>query len=365
MLWVWILPVWVLGLLSGWVLFRRVTIPAGGDGVPPPAGRLSVIVPARNEERNLPHLLQSLREQTLRPYEVIVVDDCSTDRTREIAESFGVTVISIAELPPGWTGKNWAIWNGYKRSSGDLIAFLDADIRLAPEALEALAKARERTGGVVSVVPYHVTEKWHERLALVTNILGIFAFASPFERRNPRKGLYGSCILTSREDYEKVRGHESIRGEILDDLNLGARYRQAGIPVTNYLGRGFVSFRMYEQGLRSEIQGFGKGAALSTSTLTTGTIALTAVWLIGLLVSECAVFLWATSWIAPLLIGYGLYTLQIFYFVKYTGRFGFVIVPLHVLSGFFFVFVMLYSLCRVTFVGHVTWKGRDIRVGGR
>ncbi|WP_276355143.1 glycosyltransferase family 2 protein [Cohnella caldifontis] len=365
MVWVWILPLTVLGLISGLALFRRVTIPATDAGSPPPAAKLSVIIPARDEERNLPHLLQSLRDQTFQPFEVIVVDDFSSDRTRETAESFGVSVIANAELPPGWTGKNWALWNGYAHATGDLIAFLDADIRLSPGALEALVKARERAGGVISVVPYHVTEKWHERLALITNILGIFAFASPFERRNPKKGLYGSCIVTSREDYEKVRGHEGIRSEVLDDLNLGARYREAGIPVTNYLGCGFVSFRMYEQGIRSEIQGFGKGAVLSTAALTPGTIALTAIWLVGLLVAESAAFLWGTPWIAPLAIGYLLYMLQIFYFVKYTGRFGFAIVPLHVLSGLFFVFVMLYSLYRVTVVGQVTWKGRNIKVGGR
>ncbi|MBW7461652.1 glycosyltransferase, partial [Paenibacillus sepulcri] len=169
--------------------------------------------------------------------------------------------------PEGWTGKNWAVWNGYQQASGDLIAFLDADIRLEPKALEFLLHARERAGGVISVVPYHYTVKFYEKLAMITNILGVFAFMSPFENTNPRKGLYGSCILTAREDYEKIGGHQSVKSELLDDLNLGARYAQAGIPVVNFIGSGLVSFRMYPGGIRHEIEGFAKGAALSTSAL--------------------------------------------------------------------------------------------------
>ncbi|MDB4867998.1 MAG: glycosyltransferase [Cohnella sp.] len=360
---IWILPL-VISCLAGFVLFRANKVPIGNE----PSlltGKLSVIIPARDEEANLPHLLGSLQAQTFQPFEIIVVDDFSVDTTKETAESFGVTVLENTPLPPGWTGKNWAVWNGYSRASGDLIAFLDADIRLAPHALESLVKARTTTGGVVSIVPYHYTEKLYERLALITNILGVFAFTSPFEKSNPKKGLYGSCILTTREDYDKVNGHESIKSELLDDLNLGAKYTEAGIPVTNFIGHGMVSFRMYAQGIRSEVQGFGKGAVLSTSSLSLGTILLVAVWLAGLIVSESAFFAINTSWAVPLLIGYILYTLQLFYFVKYVGRFGIAMLLLHFLSGLFFIFVMVYSIYHVTVLGHVPWKGRHIKVGGR
>ncbi|QHT58965.1 glycosyltransferase [Paenibacillus lycopersici] len=352
---------------TGLILFRRSTIPFRRRSDPrlKEEPKLSVIIPARNEERNLPHLLASLREQTAQPYEIIVVDDHSEDRTRAAAELYGVTVVEGAPLPPGWTGKNWAVWNGYKQASGDLIAFLDADVRLAPAALESLLAAREQEGGVISVVPFHVTERPHEKLALIPNLLGLFAFTSPFERTNPRKGLYGSCILTTRADYERAQGHEAIRSELLDDLNLGAKYREAGIPVTNFIGRGMVSFRMYPSGIRSEIEGFGKGAVLSTGRLNVRTTLLVAVWLIGLIVSEAAPFLlWTSLWL-PLVIGFALYTAQIYYFVRYTGRFGRWMPLLHVLSTAFFLFVMLYSAFQVVFLRRVAWKGRRIEVGGR
>ncbi|QHW31880.1 glycosyltransferase [Paenibacillus rhizovicinus] len=353
---------------SGLVLFHRNTIPVrrpSSSPLSPEKSKLSVIIPARNEERNLPHLLASLHVQTFKPFEIIVVDDNSEDRTRAAAESYGVTVVDGTPLPPGWTGKNWAVWNGYKRASGDLIAFLDADVRLGPVALESLVAARAQSGGVVSVVPFHHTEKLYEKLALIPNILGLFAFTSPFERTNPKKGLYGSCILTSRSDYEQAQGHEAVKSELLDDLNLGAKYREAGIPVTNFIGRDKVSFRMYPGGIRSEVEGFSKGAVLSTGKLNVRTTLLVAVWLIGLIAAEAAPFVLAASWAMPFIIGYVLYTLQIYYFVRYTGRFGRWMPALHPLSTLFFLFIMLYSVYQVAFLGRVAWKGRRVEVGGR
>ncbi len=379
-----------LGLLSGWRLFRKNFLEVSGDirpnappdaspGISPddPAGpgrngdprprsarRLSVVIPARNEAANLPHLLESLRSQTLRPEEIVVVDDGSEDGTGEIAARYGTKVVRLDNLPRGWTGKNWALWNGFRHTTGDLLVFLDADVRLAPRALEALVAARERTGGVISVVPYHVAPRFREKLALVFNLLGIFAFMSPFEANNARKGLYGSCIVTAREDYERVNGHAGVRSEVLDDLTLGARYAAAGIPVANFLGYGLVSFRMYPGGLRSAIEGFAKSAALSTSILRRETLLLCALWAIGLFMSELFFFLWHTPLGWLLAIGYVLYALQLFRLARYAGTFGVLMPALHVLPAWFFAGVMLYSVYQTSLLGRVNWKGRQIRVGG-
>lgn len=346
------------------VLFRRNSIPMGRQEAVTP-GKLSVIIPARNEANNLPILLQSLRNQTIQPFEIIVVDDHSVDLTKTIAESFGVTVIESPELPLGWTGKNWAVYNGYKKAAGDLIAFLDADVRLSPDALQSLLAARERTGGAISVVPYHETKKFYERLALIPCLLGVFAFTSPLERNNPNQGLYGACILVSREQYEQAGGHEGIKSELLDDLNLGAKFKAAGIPVNNFIGHGLVNFRMYPGGIRSEIEGFSKGAVLSTGKLSSFTILLVAIWIIGLIAAEAAPFLLGTSWWLPFAAGYVLYTAQIYYFARYTGKFGILLPTVHVISTVFFIGIMIYSIIQVVFFGHVAWKGRQVDVGGR
>jgi glycosyltransferase involved in cell wall biosynthesis len=357
----------VLQCLVGFVLFIRARLDARA-GTLREKRRVSVIIPARNEEGNLPHLLDSIRSQTYQPQEVIVVDDCSSDRTGEIAAGYGAKVIRNTELPDHWTGKNWALWNGFLQSTGDILVFFDADVRLAPRALERLLAAREKCGGAVSVVPYHYMERPYEKLSLVAYLLGVFAFTSPFESKNAKKGLYGSCIVVDRKNYEKVNGHQSVSGEVLDDLNLGRRLTEAGIPIENDIGGELVSFRMYPGGIASELQGFGKGAVISTSCLMPATVLLIAVWLVGLFATGFGVpvlLLAGRAWAWPFAAGYLLYALQILYFTKYTGGYGLAAPILHFVSSLFFVVIMLYSVYQVVFVGSVTWKGRQINVKGR
>ncbi len=354
----------IVECLSGFVLFSRTLIRRNNEPYRSDS-KVSVIIPARNEEKNLPHILQSLKNQTFKPHEIIVVDDFSEDKTKEIALENGVKLIENTQMPPGWTGKTWAVWNGFLNSSGDILVFLDADVRLAPDGLEMLLKTRERSGGVISVVPYHHTVKFYEKFALILNILGVFAFTSPFEKNSPEKGLYGSCIVAAREDYERVKGHDGIKSEIMDDLNLGKEFSKAGIKVENFIGYGMVSFRMYPYGLVSEIQGFSKGTVLGAATLKLPTILFTLLWVLGLIkVGFVTPFLLLAN--SPLaayfVVGYLLYLVQILYFQKYVGRFGKIMPILHFLPSLFFILVALYSLYQVKILGHVTWKGRQIKV---
>jgi len=349
------------GLWSGRRLFDKKFLQA-----PPAAPRedarpkVSVVIPARNEADNLPGLLESLRVQTLPPDEIVVVDDGSEDGTGEIAASRGARVIRHDEPPPGWMGKNWALWDGFGHTTGDIVVFLDADVRLAPNALEALVAAREKAGGAISVVPFHTAPRFVEKLSLIFNILGIFAFMSPFEADNPRRGLYGSCIVTSREDYMRVNGHAGVRSALVDDLALGARLLAAGIPVANHMGWPHVSFRMYPGGLRHAAEGFSKSAALSMASLDRKTVLLCALWMIGLLAS--GLFFWL-SW--ALAAGFVLYAAQLLRMARYTGTFGLLAPVLHTLPSLFFVGVMLYSVYQTSVLGRVTWKGRRIDVRNR
>jgi hypothetical protein len=356
----WLIPLFVCGIVSGYVLFRHHALPSGGKS----SGhrKLSVIIPARNEEASLPHLLESLAAQTRKPDEIIVVNDGSIDRTAEIARRHGVRVIDNTSVPAGWTGKNWAVWTGYRESTGDLLAFVDADVRLEPEALSSLIEACERTGGAVSIVPYHEAVHANEKMAMITNFLGMFTFLSPFETKNPHQGLYGPFIIVSREHYEAVGGHAAIRGEVTDDLLLGATFKQAGIPVNNFVGGRTIRFRMYPHGLPSQLEGFAKSAALSIQKLHPATLALIVCWLAGLLVSQ-SVFLapgGLTPWLA---VGYLLYAVQMMHLSKYGGSFGIIVPLLHVLSVLTFVLMLLYSLYQVAVKREVVWKGRQIQVG--
>lgn len=357
----------VIGCISGFFLFTKVYLI--NDGLPVKKKyRVSVIIPARNEEKNLPPLLESLKKQTYQPDEVIVVDDFSSDRTAEIARQYGVKVIQNDKLPEGWTGKNWALWNGFLNSNGDLLVFLDADVRLAPHALQALIKTRERYGGAISVVPYHRPEEFYEKLSLVPYILEVFAFTSPFERKSSVKSMYGSCIVVTREDYEKINGHYGVRHEIMDDMTIGKRLSEAGIKVDNFIGYDLVSFRMYPNGIKSEVEGLSKSAVLGMVNLSRSTVALIALWFIGIFLSGFMLpFLLVLKhpWVWPFLLGYIMYTLQILYFLKYTGAYGKIMPVMHFLSLVFFIFIMVHSMYQVLFKGCVYWKGRQIEIKTR
>jgi hypothetical protein len=274
-------------------------------------------------------------------------------------------VIANGELPEGWTGKTWAVWNGYRRASGDVLAFIDADVRFAPKALESLIRERDARGGAISVIPYHAAERFYETLAFLPNLLGIFAFTSPFERSKREKGLYGACILVDRAGYETVRGHDSVKSLMLDDISLGRELSEAGVKVTNFVGADLVRFRMYPYGLRSELEGFGKGAVLSTATLSPFTVALIVPWLLGLIAVQFAtpVLAFAAPALAvPFAIGYALYTLQFISLMRYVGRFGWIVPLFHGLSTAFFLVVLGYSVYQTQVRGSVIWKGREIRV---
>jgi 4,4'-diaponeurosporenoate glycosyltransferase len=349
----------------GFILFSRQKLKDNGTQLHLEK-KVSVIIPARNEEINLPHLLTSLKAQTYMPDEVIVVDDFSEDDTANIAQGYDVKLIKNPELPQGWTGKNWAVWNGYLESKGDILIFLDSDVRLAPNGIELLIKNRERVGGAISVVPYHYNEKIYERLSLILYLLGVFSFTAPSEREKEEKPLYGSCIAVTREDYEKISGHKGIQKEILDDMSLGMAFCREGINVTNFTGCETIKFRMYPGGIKNEFEGFSKGAVLGAGTLGTPAILMVACWVIGLLGSEIglitSIFLSSPEFIIVFGIGYLLYFLELMYLTHYTGRYGILMPLFHFLPSIFFLVVLIYSIFRTSIYKNIPWKGRLVSV---
>ena len=137
------LVVIVLGFGTCALLFWRIPLlPRGGK---PSQTRLSVIIPARNEEKTLPLLLQDLRAQDFVPHEIIVVNDESEDDTESVARKFGASVLNIHGKPEGWVGKCWACHTGAKAATGTSLLFLDADVRLAPDGLGRIMWSTRRT----------------------------------------------------------------------------------------------------------------------------------------------------------------------------------------------------------------------------
>ncbi len=223
---------------------------------------VSIIVPARNEQANVPRLLNSLVRQNYLQYEVIVVDDASTDNTAAIVRTYAeelVQLISIDGPPEGWTGKNHACWIGAGHARYPWLLFVDADAELAPCALSSTMHfVIEQDASALSLFPHQRCETFWERLLLP------FAFQHYFVGTNAKVNASdgpalanGQYFLIHRHAYEEVHGHAANAASIVDDAALALSLKRAGIVPLTCRGEELVSVRMYTN-LRQIASGFGK-----------------------------------------------------------------------------------------------------------
>lgn len=222
-------------------------------GTPPPVPEgpsVSVIVPARNEEACLGACLQSLIAQTGVTFEIIVVDDGSTDRTRAIAESFpGVKVIEPGPLPAGWTGKNNAVAAGAKQATGNWLLFTDADTVHQPGSLaRAVAEVKEHGADLLSYSPEQEVHGFWEK-AIMPVIFAELARKYPPSRvsdfSTKMAAANGQYLLISRSVYDAVGGHAAIAHSLLEDVALARAVRESGRRIYFRYGADAVRTRMY------------------------------------------------------------------------------------------------------------------------
>ncbi|KRF34670.1 glycosyltransferase family 2 protein [Nocardioides sp. Soil805] len=258
-----------------WLLADLRTVPRG-LAYADRSTSVSVVVPARDEEATLPALLESLRGLGLR--EVVVVDDGSRDATAAVARAGGATVLPGTPPPPGWTGKAWACHLGAGAPSGELLLFLDADTVLGPDALAGLLALHEVRGGLVSVQPFHRVERPYEQLSAYFNVMSLLASGAFARRPATRPMAFGPCLLTTRADYDRAGGHEAVRGEILDDVQLAAAYDRAGLPVRCAVGGDSIRMRSYPGGLRQLADGWTKNFASGASAAAPGPTLGAGLW---------------------------------------------------------------------------------------
>jgi glycosyltransferase involved in cell wall biosynthesis len=360
----WVVGSVLLRWLLGWLLALRLpSLPAARlEGTV----RVSVLIPARNEQDTLPHLLKALERQTLQPVEVIVIDDHSEDRTAEVAAGAAaflpIRVVQPPPLAPGWCGKTWALHHGVLASSGDVLVFLDADTEPGAEFLDSLLAQHRALGGLVSVQPYHRTEKPYEQLSLLFNLVGLLAVPL-----GPGCGVaFGPAMATSRSDYARSGGHAAVAGRVVEDWFLAHCYQRAGLPVSAFTGDGQIAYRMYPGGLGDLVVGFDKNFATAAAEVRWPWMLAVVLWLSGLF--------WAAWCLPAALLGwpllgdrslltngliYAAYALQLLLISRRVGRFPWIplIFPVPVL---FFLGVFVLAILNLE-RGQVRWKGRTVQ----
>ena len=255
-----------------------VTLPA--KNYPP----VSILIPARNEAETIGLSVRALLAQRYPHFEVLVLDDHSTDATAHVATSAAggdprFRLVMGAALPDGWYGKNWACHQLAQLARHDLLLFTDADVQWRPEALDALITMQTATGAdLLTIWPTQLTYSWSERLvvplmnfALLAYLPVNFAHHSPYAIA---AAANGQCLLFQRQAYQACGGHAAVRNQVLDDVRLAQRIKSTGLRLRMADAAGLIVCRMYRSG-RAVINGYAKnilaghGSAISFLLLST------------------------------------------------------------------------------------------------
>lgn len=248
---------WILAPLAVLLRARDSRLLAEEPAEPPPdAPLVSVIIPARNEARNIGRCVRSVLTATYPRLEVIVVDDHSADGTADLASKAAegdprVHVIGNPALPEGWFGKQWACASGAAAARGDILCFADADTEHAPDLITRTIHAMaSREADLLSVAGRQELGSFWERVIqpqIFTMLLARFG-GTETVARSPRvhdKIANGQCIFVRRAAYDAIGGHGAVRDKVAEDLMLAQRMFAGGHHVTLVLGPEQLSTRMY------------------------------------------------------------------------------------------------------------------------
>lgn len=348
------------GLLAGLLLLRRVPLVNAHPAKPTCQLKVGVIIPARNEESNLPLLLESLQMSEIGPSQVLVVDDGSTDNTPAIALRYGATVIPSRLLPVGWTGKTWACHQGALASTGEVLFFLDADTRFVRggylHIVNCFATLPQNT--ILSLLPFHRKQCWYEELSMFFNIVVAMGAGGFGGLDTPH--MFGQAMLIRRDLYQKAGGHECVKREILENLHLAAHVSAAGGSICARGGRGTLEMRMFPHGLGQLRESWQKAFAAGAVVTSPLVLGLSIFWLTAAMLT--ALMLFATKshlWLAAVTL-YMLNVAQIAWYGRQLGTFRWATALLYPAPLAFYFATFAQSMWLRRRGQQVTWRGRQL-----
>ena len=211
--------------------------------------KVSIILPARNEEEFLGKCLDSLIDQDYKDYEIIVIDDSSEDSTGKIIseyakKNFKVIHVSARKKPEGWMGKNWACMEGYRKSTGELLLFTDADTTHKPNVISlAVSHLLSFELDALSTIPKMLTFDFWTNITLPMISTFLHTRFSALNVNNPAKKtgyFFGSFFILKKNTYEQVGMHEGVKHEIIEDGALGKKVKESGHKMKMVRGEHLV-----------------------------------------------------------------------------------------------------------------------------
>jgi 4,4'-diaponeurosporenoate glycosyltransferase len=343
------------------ILFRfpKMTLPS----TPYMLKDVSIIVPARNEYHRIRPLLESLKKEAIGA-DVIIVDDQSDDGTGALASSYGFKVVVPNEKPKGWHGKPWALHSGVMQSKGRILLFLDADTRIESGGIQKLIHYFLNDETPLSVQPFHEMKRPYERLSLLFNLIVVMAANTftIFQSKVKPRAFFGPTQVMLRAHYDEFATQKSVTGKVLEDIYLGKSFLKGGLKIRALTGKDVVSFRMYPDGIKDVLNGFGKNFASGAMAIGVVSSLLISLWLTGMYASFVNFFrlIMEPSQVIPYFILTILYGVSIYKLASKIGNFGILTIVLYPLHALFFLYVFIYSFFRIYIFKSNTWKGRKV-----
>ena len=345
--------------------------------------RVSVIIPARNEEVNIARVVRSLaKQQGIR--EILVVDDQSVDRTGEILAALEVEIpllrtLRVESLPEGWLGKTHAAAMGARAATGDWLLFTDADTEhLAGSLAELLQRAEDEHADLLSLSPGQETPTWWEKSVIpfvYVKLASLFRFEEVSDPHSPAAAANGQYLLVRRDIYERSGGHEAVKSEILEDVELARRIKALGGKLLFLPGAQWVRTRMYHS-FREMWQGWTKNLyLLYEGNVSKMLAAVASLWLLDLF--PVLAFVAACLWVAlaraggvATLMALGLFLLALarqWNYGRALARLGFdpALASYQPIGAALLGALMLSSLRAHRATGNIEWKGRHYATKGK
>ena len=332
---------------------------------------VSVCIPARNEEKDIEACVISLLNQNYPDFEVIVVDDNSTDATPEILKKLAdeyskLTVIKGTPLPSDWHGKPYALYQAQKNAKGDYILFADADPVFHPDALKTgVHLIQERNLDMLSLLPKGIFSSFWEK-AVQPVFFAFIAGMTPFRRVNspefPEAMGVGAFTMIDRELYVRMGGHESLKQEILDDIGLAKVAKSFGARLLVADGQELLSIRMYHS-LEEIRVGWRKNMFVAMRKSIPRALCFILI-MIALTITPYLLFIasWvnASGFFSQSLSGLNLFTiLSVNFFFCKEIKLSTVYIFTFPLGALIFAEIMIRSMTQIIFTGTTEWRGRN------
>lgn len=230
-------------------------------------GKVSLLIPARNEEKNIGRTLESILAMSDPLHEILILDDNSTDGTRRIAESFSakdrrIRIISGKELPSGWLGKNFACHQLSEEATGEYLLFMDCDVAMKSGSVSFLiSKMKELNLSAASVFPTQLMSGMGEKFIVpMMNwiLLNLLPLKFVYRSNNPAfVAANGQLLCFRRDDYQSLGGHASVKDKVVEDMELARMIKRSSRKMMTFTGGSQIFCTMYSS-LGESIKGFSK-----------------------------------------------------------------------------------------------------------